>query len=153
MKSFSNKEIKEIITEDIKPNIHVNINAPDANYCLYTENYIIGEGYKKFNNWLFNRNIIGWRHTFDCDNFAESFRVFLQIVHSKAMQKEKNLSKKQSVAFGVIWFTRDKGGGHAINFFVTKEDDKLVVKYIEPQNGKLVSLSQKEKESIFFILI
>ena len=70
------------------------------------------------------------------------------------MQKESDLSKKQSVAFGVIWYNRDKGGGHAINIFITKDEQGLVyIKFVEPQNGQIVHLSQNELNSIFFILI
>ena len=152
MQTFTNHEVIKYIK--IGSNQTVPINAPDANYCMFSEEFILDEGYKNFKKWLFKRGILGWRDTFDCDNYAEAFRVYLQILHTKAMQKENNLSKKQSVAFGVIWFTRDQGGGHAINIFITKDEEGLVyVKYIEPQTGEIVHLSQKEKESIFFILI
>jgi|TARA_R100000781_G_scaffold90496_1_gene55944 hypothetical protein len=129
------------------------IHAPDANYVLYSLDYIKGEGYTRFKDWLFKRGILGWRHTFDCDNYAEAFRVFMQIVHSKAQTDKDDNSRKQSVAVGVIWYERDGRGGHAINVIVTKVDDKLTVRFIEPQDGKEVELSKSEKESIFFVLI
>ena len=129
------------------------IHAPDANYVLYSLDYIKGEGYSRFKDWLFKRGILGWRHTFDCDNYAEAFRVFMQIVHSKAQADKDDNSRKQSVAVGVIWYERDGRGGHAINIVVTKVDDKLTVRFIEPQDGKEVELSGSEKESIFFVLI
>ena len=150
MQTITNHEIKKYVRTG--SNETCPINAPDANYCMYSEDFILGEGYKNFKKWLFRRGIFGWRNTFDCDNYAESFRVYLQILHTKAMKNDS--AKKQSVAFGVIWFYRDKGGGHAINVFITKDEEGLVyVKYIEPQTGEIVHLSQKEKESIFFILI
>ena len=68
------------------------IHAPDANYALFSLNYIKGEGYEKFKEWLFKRGILGWRHTFDCDNYAEAFIVFLQSIHSKS-QKGKEDAK------------------------------------------------------------
>ncbi len=77
----------------------------------------------------------------------------MQIVHSKAQTDKDDNSKKQSVAVGVIWYERDGRGGHAINIIVTKIDDKLTVRFIEPQDGKEVELSKSEKESIFFVLI
>ena len=129
------------------------IHAPDANYVLYSLDYIKGEGYSRFKDWLFKRGILGWRHTFDCDNYAEAFRVFMQIVHSKAQNDKDDNSRKQSVAVGVIWYERDGRGGHAINIVVTKVADKLTVRFIEPQDGKEVELSKSEKESIFFVLI
>ena len=91
------------------------IHAPDANYVLYSLDYIKGEGYSRFKDWLFKRGILGWRHTFDCDNYAEAFRVFMQIVHSKAQTDKDDSSKKQSVAVGVIWYERDGRGGHYRN--------------------------------------
>jgi hypothetical protein len=152
MQTITNLEVKKYLK--IGSNDTVTINTPDANYCMYSEDFILGEGYKNFKSWLFKRGIFGWRQTFDCDNYAEAFIVYLQILHTKAMQKEKDLSKKQSVAFGVIWFNRDKGGGHAINVFITKDNEGLVhIKYIEPQTGEIVYLSQTELKSIFFILI
>ena len=152
MQTITNHEIKKYIRTG--SNETCPINAPDANYCMYSEDFILGEGYKNFKKWLYKRGILGWRHTFDCDNYAEAFRVYLQILHSKAMQKEPELSKKQSVAFGVIWYNRDKGGGHAINIFITKDEQGLVyIKFVEPQNGQIVHLSQNELNSIFFILI
>ncbi len=152
MQSISAFETKRVIKS--ATNESVSINAPDANYTMFSEEFITGKGYKNFNKWLFKRGILGWRHTFDCDNYAEAFRVYLQILHTKAMQDEFGTSTKQSVAFGVIWYERDKRGGHAINVFITKNKEGLyVVQFIEPQNGEIVHLSQSEKESIFFILI
>lgn len=150
MQTITNHEVKKYIKAG--SNQTCPINAPDANYCMYSEDFILGEGYKNYKKWLFRRGIFGWRNSFDCDNYAEAFRVYLQILHTKAMKNDS--AKKQSVAFGVIWFNRDKGGGHAINVFITKDKEGLVyIKYIEPQTGEIVYLSQKEQESIFFILI
>ncbi len=129
------------------------IHAPDANYALFSLNYIKGEGYEKFKEWLFKRGILGWRHTFDCDNYAEAFRVFLQIIHSKSQKGKEDNSKKQAVAIGVIWYERDGRGGHAINIVVSKNEDELIVKFIEPQTGEELDLTDAEKESIFFLLI
>ena len=144
-----------------KGRIHIPlIYAPDANYTLYSLNYIKGEGYEKFKKWLFRRGILGWRHTFDCDNYAEAFRVFLQIVHTKAQKGKDDNSTKQSVAIGVVWYERDDRGGHAVNVVVSKIEDEsvdrtesLVVKFIEPQTGEELELTNSERETIFFVLI
>jgi len=149
MQTVTNHQIQDYIKKSVTSTVKINI--PDATYCMFSEEFITGEGYKNFNKWLFNRGIFGWRHTFDCDNYAEAFRVYLQILHTK---NSKNVVQKQSVAFGVIWYTQDKGGGHAINIFITKDENDLTyVKFLEPQTGEIVHLSQKEKDSIFFILI
>jgi hypothetical protein len=146
---------------NVKGRINIpSIYAPDANYVLYSLNYIKGEGYKKFKNWLFKRGILGWRPTFDCDNYAEAFRVFLQIVHSKAQKGKTDNSRKQAVAVGVIWYEKAGRGGHAINVVVSKIEDEsvdrtesLVVKFIEPQTGEELELTNSERETIFFVLI
>jgi len=152
METYNNFEVQYKIKESVK-NDNLVINAPDASYCMFSLDYILGEGYSRFKKWLFKRGILGWRHTFDCDNYAEAFRVFLHTIHSKAMVKEKNTQSKQSVAFGVIWYTRDKGGGHAINILISEKDGLNKVLFLEPQNGQLVELSDKEKQSINFCLI
>jgi hypothetical protein len=152
MTKLTKSELIDIINE--KALIHKGlINAPDATYSLYSLNYITGKGYNKFKNWLFKRGILGWRYTFDCDNYAEAFRVFLQIVHTKAQKGKADNYRKQAVAIGVIWYEKDGWGGHAINLIVTKEEENLVVKFVEPQNGKVMELTQTELESIFFVLI
>jgi|TARA_R100000963_G_C4595185_1_gene70924 hypothetical protein len=152
MTKLTKGELICVINE--KASIHKGlINAPDANYSLFSSNYVTGEGYDKFKEWLFRRGILGWRHTFDCDNYAEAFRVFLQIVHSKAQKGKTDNSRKQAVAVGVIWYERDGRGGHAINLIVTKDGENLVVKFVEPQDGNIIELSQTERESIFFVLI
>jgi len=148
------KKSELISALNVKGKINIpSIYAPDANYALYSLDYIKGEGYEKFKEWLFKRGILGWRHTFDCDNYAEAFRVFLQIVHSKTQKGRDDNSKKQAVAIGVIWYERDGRGGHAINVVVTKIEDKLVVKFIEPQTGEELELTDSERETIFFVLI
>tara|TARA_R100000687_G_scaffold77945_1_gene70985 strand:+ start:208 stop:666 length:459 start_codon:yes stop_codon:yes gene_type:complete len=148
------KKSELISVLNVKGKINIpSIYAPDANYALYSLDYIKGEGYEKFKEWLFKRGILGWRHTFDCDNYAEAFRVFLQIVHSKTQKGRDDNSKKQAVAIGVIWYERDGRGGHAINVVVTKIEDKLVVKFIEPQTGEELELTDSERETIFFVLI
>jgi|TARA_R100000084_G_scaffold81194_1_gene37559 hypothetical protein len=155
MTRLTKKELTEILLNEVYDGVGEvpKIHAPDANYCLYSFDYITGEGYQAFNKWLFRRGILGWQHTFDCDNYAEAFRVFMQIVHAKAQKNKDDGSRKQAVAIGVIWYERDDRGGHAINIIVTKEGDNLAIKYVEPQDGKEVFLSQTEKKSIFFLLI
>jgi len=97
---------------------------------------------------------------FDCDNYAEAFRVFLQIVHTKAQKGKDDNSRKQAVAIGVVWYERDGRGGHAINVVVSKIEDEsvdrtesLVVKFIEPQTGEELELTDSERATIFFLLI
>ena len=152
MTKLTKSELIDIINE--KALIHKGlINAPDATYSLYSLNYITGKGYNKFKNWLFKRGILGWRYTFDCDNYAEAFRVFLQIVHTKAQKGKDDNSTKQAVAIGVIWYERAGVGGHAINIVVSKIEDDLVVRFIEPQTGEELELTDSERETIFFLLI
>ena len=159
MTKLTKDELIRVLNVKGKINIP-SIYAPDANYVLYSLNYIKGEGYEKFKKWLFRRGILGWRPTFDCDNYAEAFRVFLQIVHTKAQKGKDDNSTKQSVAIGVIWYERDGRGGHAVNVVVSKIEDEsvertesLVVKFIEPQTGEELELTNSEKETIFFVLI
>ena len=152
MTKLTKAELIRVLNVKGKINIP-SIYAPDANYTLYSLNYIKGEGYEKFKKWLFRRGILGWRHTFDCDNYAEAFSVFLQTVHTKAQKGKDDNSTKQAVAIGVIWYERAGIGGHAINIVVSKIEDDLVVRFIEPQTGEELELTDTERETIFFVLI
>jgi|TARA_A100001201_G_scaffold113014_1_gene96813 hypothetical protein len=161
---LTNYEVTAIVKKDIlgllKLDEPLNVFCPDANYCLYSEDFLSGKGYDRFKKWLIQRELFGWEHTFDCDNFAEAYRVFLQIVHARSQKDKDDNSRKQSVAVGVVWYTRDKGGGHAINIVISKEKgdeganiNTCFVKYLEPQTGEFVELSHKEKESISYVLL
>ncbi len=154
MKILNNFDVNQIVAETIFKS-DLNLFVADGFYCMYSDNYIAGEGYKKFQKWLFNRGILNWRPSFDCDNYAEAFRVFLQIIHSKTISKQSDSASKQSVAFGIIWYTRDVNGGHAINFYITQhaDTDKPVLRFIEPQTGQIMQLSESELQSISFALI
>jgi hypothetical protein len=147
-------QLRELLGKNI-PSIHTSkIFVSDAFYCMYTDNYITGDGYTKFIKWLYNRGIFKWRPSFDCDNYAESFRVYLQIIHSKEISSSILSAEKQSIAIGVVWYHKDGVGGHAINLYITRDSNNSnTVRFFEPQTGKIVILTEPELQSISFILI
>ena len=99
----------------------------------------------------------GWtfyKHdTLDCDDYA--FKMFVELKMYFALRKP--LDDNTSVAIGVLGYTRDNGGGHAINFADVKKDGKIVRVYFEPQpqpdgNIAFVRLTKTEHKNIIRII-
>jgi hypothetical protein len=147
-------QLREILGKNI-PSVHTSkIFVSDAFYCMYTDDYITRDGHSKFIKWLYNRGIFKWKPSFDCDNYAESFRVYLQIIHSKAVSDSLISAERQSVAIGVVWYYKDGVGGHAINVYVTHDStNSNALRFFEPQTGEIIILTEPELNSISFILI
>lgn len=136
---MTSEELRQVIKETFP---FARINIADSSYAVPQIDWITGDFYNKlFLPWTETNNLNKWKETWDCDNFAYLFFVFSQICHAKSNRPEEGL------AVGVMYYATDDGGGHAINFAVSKGE----VKTIEPQTGKIVNLSQKEKTLCSFI--
>jgi len=148
---LTSKNIKDIIISEIGCKSSI-IHTPDTFYNLMTESFIDEVCYPEFKKWLTDNNIVKWDKAFDCDNYAESMRNFVQVIHINNANTVIERQSLWSSAFGVIWYKR-KTGGHAINVQITIRSGKYVIRYIEPQSGEEVQLTPEEIRSIFFILI
>lgn len=73
----------------------------------------------------------------DCDDFADSFKVFAAICHRRT-------GVKTALSVGVMHYFPREMTGHAINIALTS--DKGII-YIEPQTGNMINLTEKEKKS------
>ena len=51
METYNNFEVQYKIKESVK-NDNLVINAPDASYCMFSLDYILGEGYSRFKKWI-----------------------------------------------------------------------------------------------------
>lgn len=75
----------------------------------------------------------------DCDDFADLYAVLARIAHRRTPG-----SAGSALAVGTLFYTQDKGGGHAINVVYTSD---LGLIFVEPQTCKRVTLSATELKS------
>lgn len=110
----------------------------DENYVLPTRKFVndvILVAYTKF----LTENHITYNDRFDCDDFARTFALFAAICNNL-----DGPNGFQGIAVGELWYMREDLIGktaHAINIIVTADQEVI---FIEPQNGKLVHLSESE---------
>ena len=158
---------------------NLNFNAvslKDTDYVLFSPDYVNNEFAKGaaktldlFQSEMWKQEIsktFGSRSTtqyiknaFDCDTYASFHKM---IAHLAVAQHYPELGA--SPAFGTIsYVTFDSkaeraGVGHEINFYVCLDNNKLKVKYFEPQEvnngiGTTVELNPIEVSSIFAVRI
>lgn len=152
MVTVTSTEIKDILQQKTGCSESI-IHTPDTFYNLMKWSFIHDFCYPCFRKWLKTHDIVKWTKSFDCDNYAESMRVYVQIIHSNYARKVRERQSHWSSAFGVIWYRRKKLGGHAINILLTVSGNEYRIIYIEPQTGEEIKLTQEEIDSINFILI
>ena len=121
----------------------------DTTYWIPAEDNI-KEIYSLYRNWLTTMKLGKWYLKWDCDNFAEAFKVYADGYYFYNIN-----SNAESIAIGFIHYTakaRAEGGGrgeHATNIFLTrKPDGEIVLKGFEPQNGLIFNFTQPELDSI-----
>ena len=143
---LSNKELRADLN-NVFPNSQKFLS--DKDYLTPQKSWVSGDLYfKNFKKWLWSNNLDTWQEYWDCDNFAFALYTFSQICHARTMEKTKEIDRAQGLALGVIFYKMDGVGGHAINFVHT--EDKIYG--FEPQSGKYLNLSKKEKESCWLVV-
>jgi len=110
--------------------------------------------------WLRSLKLTQWTHKWDCDNFADAFKLFSCGYHAQNLQDDS-----EGIGIGVInYIANSKAenelkGGHAINIIYAEGEknddgsDNFNIYFIEPQNGKLYQLTQEEFDSIWTVYI
>ena len=129
---------------------HANLFLTDTDYESPSRKWISGRFYNLYRSWLFKHNRDRWVEYSDCDNFAFMFMVFASLCHAKTMDARKRMGQTvyQGISVGVIFYKIEKTGGHAINFIHTEKG----IEFFEPQTGKWVNLTDKERESSWFVV-
>lgn len=142
----------------------------DSAFAMIDKDWIAGEGYKGYKNWLNFAGLDNWRTNWDCDNLAASFKLYLQILHAKYnpytftdkwKKRGKNITDVASVSVGVIYYKVDGDDkrAHAINLLICDNGfdfghegntHRLKKVYFEPEHGKIVKLTKKEEETIWY---
>ncbi len=105
----------------------------DTVYDVPTKNWIQNVFVPALNVRINNRNYI--LQGFDCDNFSSQAYV---------LASDLSYGNKSQLAIGEIHYIKDSGIGHAINFIIVKGNRDYEILFLEPQNGQIIKLSEKE---------
>ena len=145
--SISSDAIVSVLASNFVANT-VCYRIADANYALPSKKWFETSFSSSYANFLFQLKESKYKkEENDCDDYARSCAFFAQLLHHNTIRKLQDTG----IAVGEFWYTRDIGGDHAINFFLSR-DDKGAVKvfFYEPQTQQIVTLSKKELESCSF---
>jgi hypothetical protein len=124
----------------------------DATYETVDKALILEKIFPLYWRWLSAMRLTRWAHKWDCDNFAEGFRVFATGFFAANMN-----SNADSIAIGMIHYNSNSRnengtqGPHAINIAISMENNTLMPLFLEPQNGKIITLKPEEYNSIWMI--
>lgn len=86
----------------------------------------------------------------DCDDFAWTVASLGRMNHRIS---GRGKTTKRALALGWMGYQVDGGGGHAIVFAIVKKATGHDVMFIEPQNGKEITLSRSEKDNCLFWIV
>jgi hypothetical protein len=144
----------------------------DRSFAVLDKGWVTGKAYLAYRKWLGFQSIDKWRNNWDCDNFAYSFKSFLQVLHAqhnpytfteRRKNNIENITDAESVAVGVIYYTihRKKSKSmHAINMLISTTTQGFLAEgnthqyspcFFEPDGGVELKLSKEEKDSICYI--
>lgn len=144
-RSYTSDEIKTLMLMDgvYAPNLAL----PDTTYLMPTKSWIEKEFSQGLAAFQFQMGIDKWSsESNDCDKFAIAASFYCKWLNHSS----PNRKYSAGIACGEIYYIRDAGGGHAINFFLTSDGDKIKTVFYEPQTRMIVALSENEKSRIFF---
>ena len=137
-----------------------NLVISDENYFCPKKDFIQNELFPQYWKWLESLNLTRWMHKWDCDNFADAFKLFSCGYYANNINSEA-----KGIAVGVVNYMANSRaedgmhGAHAINIiYVENENGKDNIQnfdllFIEPQNGKFYQLTDEEFSTIWTIYI
>jgi hypothetical protein len=100
--------------------------------------------YDNFRSEIFRQGVTKWDERFDCNHFAAYYvalaqtRFYIENFHAA--------TRAQSLAVGVFWYHSTRGP-HAIVCALTERG----AVFIEPQNGREITLTPAERASAFLV--
>jgi len=171
--SITAEELLDTVYNDIDDfSLDAGYYLTDSTYAIPELTYMMTQVYTSFTKWL---TFLGldrktgqkqfWKRKFDCENLASLYKSYCDLLHYKTnplsfeenfKAKKKNKSDSEGLAVGTIWYDNSTAPNsknlHAINAIITQKPglEKLSVIYIEPNNGSQLSLTKKQKESIWY---
>ena len=126
----------------------------DGSYETVDQALILEKIFPLYWRWLSAMKLTKWAHKWDCDNFSEAFRVFSTGYYAANIN-----SNADTIAIGIIHYmsnSRNENGTegpHAINIAISAENNLITPLFLEPQNGKIITLKPEEYQSIWLLYI
>lgn len=132
----------------------------DANYFCPQKDFLFNEIVPKYWVWLEALKLTKWQHDWDCDNFADAFKLFTCGYYNQNID-----CQAEGIGVGVINYMANlraednSKGGHAINIaYIQSSNNSDAINnfhiiFIEPQKGSELQLSQEEFDSIWTVYI
>jgi len=145
-RTYSNKEMSDSMRYN---GIYATSTATvDAKYVLTTKEWVTRDFSQGLAAFQFQMGINNWTaESNDCDKFSLATMFYAKWLSFSS----KNRNVNASLGMGEVFYMKTGLGGHAINFFIFKEQDgSLMVHFYEPQTRTFVTLSDVERSSIFF---
>lgn len=131
-----------------KNKIPKNFVIGDKTYFCPTKDMLMNEIYPKYRNWLTTLKLFKWSHKWDCENFADAFKVFASGYYQQTIESEAD-----GISIGVAFYIDPSDGPHAINIIYLNNENQIEIIFLEPQNGNPIFFSDKKLSSIFFIYV
>lgn len=132
----------------------------DKDYFCPTQDMILNEIYPKYWRWMQSLKWSKWMHKWDCDNFADAFKLFSCGYYEQVIESTAN-----GIAIGTIYYMANSRaedglkGGHAINIIYAQDEknddgsENFKLLFLEPQNGEFYKLTKEEFDSIWVVYI
>ena len=76
----------------------------------------------------------------DCDDFARDAVTFAEKLHVRTGEH-----RDAALAIGLLHYTRDAGGAHAVNLWAVDNNGTREIIVVEPQTGQEIKLSESER--------
>lgn len=118
----------------------------DERYAEVNSRWLMGF-YPHFRAELFRLGVVRWDTRFDCNRLAELYTGVAQVAYFN--EAFHSGSSAQALAVGPFWYLKADGRGHAIVQALTE----LGPIFIDPQTGKRIELTAKERASAFLQVI
>ena len=136
-----------------------NFSISDVDYFCPSYDMVKDELFPKYWQWMSYLKWTKWVHKWDCDNFADSFKLFCCGYYQQVIESEAN-----GIAIGVIYYVANSkaedglSGAHAINIVYLQDQqndnpNNFKLLFVEPQNGTFYNLTTEEFNSIYTVYI
>jgi hypothetical protein len=135
----------------------------DRNYAILDPEWVEKYAFKAYAEWIsifgFKRKIKNsfWKTNWDCDDMSTSFKTYLRFIHAshnpytftdRRLRNKRNETNADSVAVGTIFYQNSKRSGHAVNAFISPDEN---ISFFEPRDGLFISLTEAEENKIWYI--
>ena len=155
--TYTNAKLKKLLQRHTDFNEKCTIHLNDKSYVVLDADWLKNEAYPAYYKWLSFAGITEWRTNWDCDNFSQTFKTFLNILHARensltfterSKSNKKNFTEAEAVAVGTMSYNNSARSEHAINMVIGKNNELL---FFEPDGGDFLNLNKKQKESIWYL--